>query len=487
MGQPMEHAFLQTWIALRLGETLGLPEASREPLACGSLLAWVGCHVDAYEQAKWFGDEAAAKAAYLKIDPKSAVADLTYLLRNIGAGLPPLERLRALRAVTSDWKDLERTFEAHGEAVDGLAQRLGMDPVVRAAIEHSFERWDGRGPHGVRGQDIERTSRVIVLADVAVAFYRIGGVAAATDVARARSATQFDPEVVVAFCDTAGELFGELDAVDGWQGLISSEPSLCRTLTDDQLDTALEAVADYSDVKSPFTLGHSRAVADLAAAACDTIGARDASAVRRAGLLHDLGRLGVSNRIWDKPGALSVTETERVRMHPYLTERALAWSPGLAPLAVIAVQHHERMDGSGYPRGMFGAAISRPGRLLAAADTYQAKLEPRPHRPAGTPAEAAAHLAAEAAAGRLDGDAVTAVLTAAGHRPRRRRETAGLTPREIEVLNLLARGHSTPEIAAQLWITRKTASSHVEHIYAKLGVNNRAIASLRAVQLGLID
>src|SRR6202000_2634709 len=144
--------------------------------------------------------------------------------------------------------------------------------------------------------------------------------------------------------------------------------------------------------------------------------------LRRAGLVHDLGRLGISNAIWDKRGPLGTGEWERVGMHPYLTERMLHSSEALALLGAIAVQHRERLDGSGYPRGLSGAAISRPARILAAADAYQAMLEPRPHRPALPADHAASKLPHELAAGRLDADAIQAVLSGAGHRVRRRRE-----------------------------------------------------------------
>ncbi|HEY7173651.1 MAG TPA: HD domain-containing phosphohydrolase, partial [Micromonosporaceae bacterium] len=244
----------------------------------------------------------------------------------------------------------------------------------------------------------------------------------------------------------------------------------------------------YIDVKSPYTLGHSYAVAELAEAAARGVGLRDADAtlVRRAGLLHDLGRLGVSNAVWDKPGTLSVSELERVRLHPYLTERMLAAS-ALAPYGAVAMKHHERLDGSGYPRGLRADALSPVDRILAAADTYRAKLEPRAHRAELTADAAAAHLRGEVKAGRLDGDAVEAVLRSAGHPARRRRTwPAGLTTREVEVLRLAARGLPTQEIAVRLGISRKTAANHVEHIYTKIGVSNRARASLFAVQHGLI-
>ena len=209
--------------------------------------------------------------------------------------------------------------------------------------------------------------------------------------------------------------------------------------------------------------------------------------VRRAGLVHDLGRLGVSNSIWDKRGPLGPGEWERVRLHPHITERMLHQSVALAPLGAIVVQHCERLDGSGYPRGLSGHAISRPARILGAADAYQAMREPRPYRAELSPAQAAADLRAEAKAGRLDADVVEAVLGAAGHRVARRREgPAGLTQREVEVLRLLARGLANKEIAAQLVISPKTVANHIEHIYAKIDASTRARASLFAMQNGLL-
>jgi HD-GYP domain-containing protein (c-di-GMP phosphodiesterase class II) len=229
-------------------------------------------------------------------------------------------------------------------------------------------------------------------------------------------------------------------------------------------------------------------VAELAYAAARAYGLSEADGrlVRSAALVHDLGRLGVSNAIWDKRGALTPSELERVRLHPYLTERMLASSQALAPLGAIAVQHHERMDGSGYPRGLSGGAITPAGRILAAADAYHAMTEPRPHRDALGANEAAAELRSGVRRAQFDADAVEAVLGAAGHSARRRREwPGGLTRREVEVLRLLVRGLSNKEIAERLVISRKTASSHVEHIYAKLGVSNRAQASLFAIKHGV--
>jgi HD-GYP domain-containing protein (c-di-GMP phosphodiesterase class II) len=196
----------------------------------------------------------------------------------------------------------------------------------------------------------------------------------------------------------------------------------------------------------------------------------------------------VPNTVWDKPKPLSQSEHERVRLHPHLSERMLAFAPALAPLGALAAVHHERLDGSGHPRGLLGSTISTAGKVLAAADTYHAMTQMRPHRPALTADEAARELRREVKAGRLDGDAADAVLRAAGHRVRRQREwPAGLTSREIEVLRLLARGLSNRVIAERLVISPKTAGSHVEHIYRKIDAANRAQASLFAMRHGLMS
>ncbi len=338
-------------------------------------------------------------------------------------------------------------------------------------------------------RQISVASRLVSLADVVEVFHRAGGVPAAISVARDRSGTQFDPALVDAFCRDAAELFDGIESATTWDAVIAAEPDLELVLTDEELDAALAAMANFADLKSPYTLGHSCAVAELAgtAAHVQELPDADVAMVRRAGFVHDLGRLGVSNAIWDKRDELTPAELERVRLHPYLTERMLASSAALAPLGAVAVQHHERLDGSGYPRGTSGESLTPTGRILAAADTYRAKLEPRPHRSELTPEDVASYLRAEVKAGRLDGDAVDAVLIAAGHPVRRRRAwPAGLTSREVEVLRLAALGLSNREIADRLVISRKTAANHVEHIYAKIGVSNRARASLFAVRNGLI-
>jgi HD-GYP domain-containing protein (c-di-GMP phosphodiesterase class II) len=491
MGQPMEHVLRQCLIALRLAGRFGLDETGREVVYYSALVAWVGCHVDAYEQAKWFGDDTALKSDFRRTDFGTVTSRPLFMLRHLGAGRPVAERTRlGLTFLGEGRKAAEDMLDNHWMAADGLAAQLGLDQRVRDTVAQTFERWDGKGvPEGARGEEILLAARLVSLADVVEVFHRAGGVGAAVDVARQRRGTQFDPAIVDLFAAEAATLCAGLDDTSTWDMVLTAEPARGAALDDRQVETALAAIADFTDVKSPYTIGHSRQVAELAGQAGRAFGLSDPAArqLRLAGLVHDLGRLGVPNTIWDKPGPLSHAETERVRLHPYYTERMLACSPALAPLAAIAVQHHERMDGSGYPRGLAGGAVSPAGRLLAAADFYQSRTEPRPHRPAQGADAAAAQLRSEVAAGRLDADAAAAVLNAAGHRvARRQARPDGLTSREIEVLRLLAQGLSNREIAARLVISVKTASHHVEHIYAKTGTANRARASLYAARHGLI-
>ena len=483
LGQPMEHAMRQCSIALRLADRLGLEAGSREVIYYAGLLAWVGCHTDAYELAKWFGDDIEVKLA-ARTRGNAAV------FRRLGAGRPLLERVRLwVEFLHQGVRDMNDMFTNHYLATDELASRLELGQDVRDCLVQTFERWDGKGPIGLRRDEILLTSRVVILADVVAVFHWRGGVEAALDVTGRRSGTQVDPDLASLFRRHARELLGDLEAASTWDAIISQEPALNTQLGDEALERALEAMADFSDLKSPWTIGHSRGVAELVHHAAEGQGLPEAEVtlVRRAALVHDLGRLGVPNSIWDKRGRLTHIEQERLRMHPYLAERMLAHVPPLAPLGAIAVQHHERMDGSGYPGRLSGDAISPPARLLAAADVYQALLQNRPHRPAHSAADAARELRAMVARGQLEGPAVDAVLRAAGHRIRRRHAwPAGLTGREVEVLRLLAVGHSNKAIARELGISPRTAGSHVEHIYAKIGASNRARASLFAMKHGLM-
>jgi HD-GYP domain-containing protein (c-di-GMP phosphodiesterase class II) len=489
-GQPMEHVLRQCMIALRLAECVGLGEDDRSVVYYSALLVNVGCHSDAHEQAKWFGDDITLKSGKYAHELGSVSGALA-MMRHLGSGNPPLHRFRVgVEFAVSGHRDLDGMIAQHSALARRLAERLSLSLAVQEAVGASYEQWDGKGwPGKLRGDAIPVASRLSQIGEFTEVAHRIGGPSAAVTLAHRRAGSQFDPVLAAAFCEHADGILDGLESGETWEAVIDAEPALGLYLSDGEFDAALLAIADFVDLKSPYMLGHARGVSDLAAAAGVKLGlgVGEVTVLGRAALVSGLGRLGVSNAIWDKRGPLGAGERERVRLHPYLTERMLNQSSALAPLGAIAVQLRERIDGSGYPRRLSGAVIPISARILAGADTYQAMCEPRPHRAALSPEGAASELRAEVRAGRMDGDVVEAVLGAAGHRVARRREgPAGLTSREVDVLRLVARGLSSKEIASRLVISPKTARNHVEHIYSKIGVSNRAAAALFAMQHGLL-
>jgi HD-GYP domain-containing protein (c-di-GMP phosphodiesterase class II) len=489
-GQPMEHVLRQVLIALRLAELLELDEQQRAVVYYTALLVNVGCHSDAHEQAKWFGDDIGLKATKYGPDARS-LASVVSVVRRLGSGNPPLHRLRiGLEFAVSGRREILGVVAEHARIAASLSERLELPEGVSESLIATYERWDGRGWPGVlSGAEIPLAARISQFAEYVEVAHRVGGNDEALRVAGDRSGRQFDPALCELLVGHRAELLEDLDDEGAWDTVIRSEPSLGPRLCGRELDQALEAVADFVDLKSPYTLGHSGAVAALAGGAAETLGLGDADValVRRSALLHDIGRLGVSNAIWDKARPLGAGERERIRLYPYLTQRILSQSVALAPLAAVAVQHRERLDGSGYPSGLGAASLPLPARILAVADAYQTWSEPRPHRVRLSPADATARLRAEGRAGRLDADAVEAVLGAAGHRTAHRRSRpAGLSPREIEILRLIARGMSSRQIAERLTLSPKTVRNHTEHIYAKTGAVNRVSASLFAVEHGLL-
>jgi HD-GYP domain-containing protein (c-di-GMP phosphodiesterase class II)/DNA-binding CsgD family transcriptional regulator len=489
-GQPLEHTIRQTRIALRMADLLGLGEEDREAAYYVGLLVSVYCHADAHEQAMWLGDDIELKAEVYEADMESLRA-LLMTLRRVGAGDAGLARARRILAFpVRGWKDLTSFLRVHSALQSQFAERIGLPPAVTDALAQSYARWDGKGePARVKGGDIPLAVRIVALADLVEVYHRTAGVEAARAVALDRAGGQLDPALVGLFRDNAREVLAGLDEGSSWDEVIAAEPGLERRVAGDDLDGVLEAMADLVDMKSPHMAGHSRGVARLTAEAARGAGTTGAElvALRRAGFIHDLGRLGVPNTIWDQRGPLTAADRERVRLHPYLTDRMLVGLAALAPVREIAARHHERLDGSGYPRGLRAADLSPADRLLAAADAYHAMTEPRPYRAPLAPDAAAAELRAQARAGRLCGDAVGSVLKAAGHRaPVRRDWPGGLTAREVEVLALLARGDANKVIARRLVVTPRTVASHIEHIYTKLGVSSRAQATLFATQHGLV-
>ena len=487
----MEHV-LRSWaIATRLGEHMGIERETAASLYYVAMLAWVGCVADTPEVASWFGDDIAFRRDSYEVD-LIGLPMIKFALGHVGAGRPALRRLRLGGAlVMTRGKAIERGLMSHCLSTVLMAERLGFGDEVCEPLRQWFTRWDGSGvPDGVGGDEVARGVRLFQLADCVEVAHQRGGIDAAIELAQARRAQQFDPEVVDAFCAVGANLFEGLDDNVDWPTVIGEDPQLQQRLTESGLDSALEAIADFTDLRSRSRTGHSRAVARLAARAGELCGlsSSDVVVLRRAALVHDVGMHGVPATILEKPGPLTSTESERMRMHSYYTERTLARPPALARIGAVASLANERLDGSGYHRGLSGSAIPVAGRILAAACAYQAMTEPRAYRPARSPKAAAGELRNEVHSGRLAADVVDAVLVAAGQqRPKRPTGPAGLTPREVEVLTLIARGASNKQVAQALGITPKTAGTHIERIYAKIGASTRSTAALFAMQHGLLD
>jgi HD-GYP domain-containing protein (c-di-GMP phosphodiesterase class II)/DNA-binding CsgD family transcriptional regulator len=375
---------------------------------------------------------------------------------------------------------------------------VGEDCLL--ALGQMYERWDGRGhPHGLRGAQIALPARVLHLANALEIHLRLQGRAGALAMAAARRGSHFDPDLVdtVLAQGTGAALLAEAENPSVWDAFLAAEPAPPLPPPAAGPRALALAFAQYVDLKSPFTLGHSVGVGHLCRAAAEAAGF-DAAAIDTlalAGLLHDLGRVSVPNGLWDKPTPWTEAERDRAQQHSQQTERILRAFAPWRSLADLAAGHHERLDVSGYHRRLPAVALSPAMRLLAAADVFQALTEARAHRAALTPDSAAATLRAEADAGRLDADAVASVLAAAGQgaagqgaalaRPTRALP-CGLTPREAEVLQLLARGLSNKQMARALFVSPITIKNHVAHLYEKTGLATRAAAALFAVEHGLV-
>jgi HD-GYP domain-containing protein (c-di-GMP phosphodiesterase class II) len=376
------------------------------------------------------------------------------------------------------------------EVAQRFAGWLDLASSIQTALEYVFARWDGRGFPAVGGDAIPLPMRLLHVARDLSLFLSAAGPEEARAVLERRTGTAYEPRLTELALQNFDELLAGLDEAHMWEQVLAIEPFPQLWIAGERVDASFMAFAALTGLKSPWLREHSTEVADLAESAAWHLRLPGAvvTLLRRAALAHDLGRVGVSNAIWEKAGPLGFGEWERVRLHPHFTERAFAQSQELAPIGVLAGSHHERLDGSGYHRGTRAPGLGQAARILAAADCYAAMREPRPYRPALAATEAEAELMQEAAAGRLDPEAVDAVLVAAGHRvPQRPRELpSGLTQRELEILLVLARGKSNQQIAADLSISAKTVGNHVQHVYEKTGVRSRAAATLWAFEHDLV-
>jgi HD-GYP domain-containing protein (c-di-GMP phosphodiesterase class II) len=493
MGQPLEHGLRTTMLALRLAQAMGLSEDDQVTVYYTGLLHFAGCTAESDIDARFFGDEMTARPRMLTVAHGSRFELVAAAMRTAHADSPPLTRAAMMvKAAFGGIAEFRKWAASHCDVARILGGRMGLSGQVQQSLRHLYERWDGNGmPGDLRGTQIPLAVRLMQVAQDADVACQYGGIALANSTLTRWSGSGLDPEAVSVFLSLGEEPYKGLDASSIWAETMAAEPGPQPEVTEERLDACLSAVADFADLKSMWTAGHSRGVAELAERAAGVAGLDVAEVVmlRRSALVHDIGRVAVPVSVWAKPGPLTRGEYEQVRLHAYHSERVLDVCPALRPLARLAGSHGERYDGSGYHRGSRAGDLPAAAWLLAAADCYQAMREPRAHRGALPPQAAADELSRQAEEGRLPHEAVRAVLAAAGQprRPVPLPRPAGLSERECEVLGLIARGMATKQVARQLGISPKTCDHHIQRLYRKTGLSTRAGATLFALEHGLID
>jgi HD-GYP domain-containing protein (c-di-GMP phosphodiesterase class II) len=492
-GLPAETSMRSCLVATALARRLGLAEAEVSVVFYTALLEHVGCSGFAHETAQRYGDELVVNAAAARTNTADPRDVLATFLPEVTRGRRWLDRGRVVLRELADGSAFGlRYATAACEVGQATARRLGLAEGVQRSLHEVFEQWNGKGGgQGLKGEAITLPARITQVAATTALFGQLGGLEPAVRAVGRQAGGLLDPAIAAAFLSDAAELLAEGERADPHAALLDVEPRPARTIAADRLADVAAAFADLVDLKSPFLLGHSSGVASLAREAGARLGL-DGEAIDQlglAGLLHDLGRVGVSDSIWDRPGPISSAQWEQVRLHAYRSERILARSAVLRPIAEVAGMHHERLDGTGYHRGSRAREIPMAARVLGVADAYQAMTQARSFRAPLAPEEAARRIQEDVHAGRLDADAAVAVLDVAGQgRPRLRAEApAGLSDREIEVLRALARGLSNREIADRFTISPRTAEHHVQHIYTKIGASSRAAAALFAMEHDLLD
>jgi HD-GYP domain-containing protein (c-di-GMP phosphodiesterase class II) len=490
MGFPFEHGLHGTLMAMRLADVLDVDRETESQTYYASLLMYSGCTTDADIAARIFAGRRSESITPVQFG--STAEALRGFIRALPSphDLPHRRAFEVARHLVPAARFRNAHFAALCEVAEMMAKRLGLPPELHKLFVHLTERWDGKGVlKRAKEDEIPLPVRIVHVARDAAYQRIVGGDDHAVEVIRRRGGHAFDPAIARRFVERAPKIMAAAEELDSaWEAILAAEPRPWLTLEGESVNEALAAIGDFADLVSPHLSGHSRGVAELAVAAARLcgFGPSDVTLMQRAGFVHDVGRVGIDPRIWQRPAALTVDEWERVRLHPYFTERVLLRSGFLASLADVACAHHERLDGTGYHRRVSATTLTPGARLLAAADVFHAMRESRPHRGRRSPEEAAELLSEEARAGRQDSEMVAAVIEAAGQPAPPVERPAGLTEREAEVVGLLARGLQTKQVARRLGISIKTADRHIQNAYRKIGISTRAAATLFAMEHGLV-
>lgn len=495
-GHSRNFALRSCILGMRLAKLAKFDEQGRRNVFHQALLRYVGCNADSYLMAAALGDEIVLRKelAGLDMGDKAKVGQVfVNAFKRMFADLAEDEQQRAIQeSLSGALKVTLPILTAHCEIAQRIGERLGLTEEIRRNLGQIYERWDGRGmPRGPSGDAVLPAVRLITLAQDAIALADLHGVEEMARIVAARADGPYEASLANLMSGNAQELMKEIDENVTREQVLELEPQPIEYLDEAACDAACLAIADMVDMRMPFTHGHSRAVADLAEAAARHMGLpeEDVRNARWAGLVHDIGELCVPVASWIRKAPMSPVEADTAKLHPYYGERALA-SLGEAGIgaAVLVSRHHECLDGSGFYRQMDGSGLSPAARILAAAETFETAREERPQRPGLDNEAAAAMIRTWVQDGRLCEDGAEAVLAAAGQ-PSRRNITsrlAGMTPREIEVLRLIAKGSTLKDAAEELGISPKTADNHIQNIYSKIGVTTRAGAALFAVENGLL-
>ena len=496
-GQSRDFALRSCVLAMRLAKVAGLDDELRRQVYHQALLRYIGCNADTHLLSAAFGDEIALRQDLARIDMGShsdIVETFVRAFTRLFAEAPPAELADAIQKGLAEAMQVSVPILAgHCEVAQRIAQRIGLSEDIRTNLGQLYERWDGQGlPRGLKGDAVTCPVRLVTLAQDAIVLNEAHGPETMAAMIAQRRGGAYEAELADLFLAHAVRLLEGLDGPVDRETILALEPLPHAALDEEGCNDAFRAIADMIDMRMPSTYGHSRAVAALAEAAGRRIGlpASDIRALRWAACVHDIGELSVPVSTWMRAGALTARETDAVRLHPYHGERALAsLGEDGRPVAALVLRHHERLDGSGYHRYARAPDLSPAARLLAAAEAFQTAREARPHRPASSDAVAAAKLRSAVRDGKLCPEAVEAVLACAGQPARRdtAERLAGLTAREIEVLRLIAAGHTAKEAARELEIAPKTADNHIQSLYSKIGVSTRAGAALYALERGLVQ